>query len=169
MIALAALLLTQAVGCGKKSPPLSIFPLVSKEDLARGRMLYDNRCMFCHGAPEKGNPPRFAPMITKPVVKGDPEAFASEILYFKGHELKPGGPGLFENMDDADIARIGNYVRDCAGTKDVPMRGKTVLRAREIHAAETGSPIRPKVEEVRPAPSNPQAKSLDRLPEPGAR
>jgi cytochrome c553 len=166
MIAVSALFILQVAGCGKKSPPLSLFPLVNKEDLDRGRILYNNRCMFCHGAPAKGNPPRFEPMVSKPVVAGDPQALAMEILYYKGHELKPGGPCLFEMMDDADIARIGNYVRDCAGIKEVPLRGKMVLRAREIHAAETGRPIRPKLEEVQPAPSDPQAKSLDRLPEP---
>lgn len=122
-----------AVGCGKKEH-VSLFPLVSKEDLTIGKTIYKNNCQVCHGQAETGNPPRFPAMTGMPVTHGDTVIFAEAILFNKYHLTRPGGPYLFEEMDDAEIARVANYVRNIAGMQDVPLRAKTVQRAREIHA-----------------------------------
>jgi len=131
---IAALVVLTSAGCGKKSHPVSLFPLVSKEDLQIGGDLYKSRCAICHGAPEEGNLPSFKPLAGSAIVKGDPLPFATTILYGKGHETKKDAPRFFEAMDNAAIARIGNYVKAAANATDVPMRAKTVERAREIHA-----------------------------------
>ncbi len=128
-------------GCEKKSRPVALFPLVSKEDLQIGGELYKTRCAICHGMPDKGNPPSFAPLANSAIVKGDPLPFATTILYGDGHIAKPGDPHFFETSEDATIARIGNYLKSEAGSTEVPMRAKTVRRARELYdLATTGSP-----------------------------
>jgi mono/diheme cytochrome c family protein len=158
----AAVVLTIA-GCGKKNPPVSLFPLVNKEDVKIGGELYQMRCAMCHGTPSAGNPPSFAPLANSPVVKGDPLALATTILYGKGHETKPGETHFFELMPDTEIERIGNYVKSAANATEVPLRAKTVERAREIHAIN-----HPASKQTAPAPvpASPPAKSVDRLPEP---
>lgn len=145
-------------GCGKKSPPISIFPLVNKEDIQIGAGLYKSRCAICHGTTAQGNMPSFAPLENSAIVKGDPLPFASTILYGKGHETKPGGPHFFEQMDDASIARIGNYIKAESKATEIPMRAKIVEKAREIHAAENPQQA--------PAPTPAPDNNNSMLPEP---
>jgi mono/diheme cytochrome c family protein len=142
LFAMTALCIALPSGCGKKAP-LSLFPLVNSQDLANGKKIYDSRCTMCHGAPDKGNPPRIGPLVNKPSVRGDPMNLASDILYAKSHLMGTGRPYLFESMPDADIAHVGNYLRNIAGATDSPIRAKTVQRAREIHAIKTGKPFVP--------------------------
>ena len=139
-IILGILLLAQVAGCGKK-PPLSLFPLVSKEDIERGSKLYSSHCQPCHGTTEVGNLPRFKPFADDPVTKGDTLVLASSILYNKAHLTKAGGPYLFEGLTNSEIAHIANYMRSAAGVEDVPMRTKTIERAREIQAEKTGKKV----------------------------
>jgi mono/diheme cytochrome c family protein len=142
-------------GCGKKAP-LSLFPLVDQKDLAEGKKLYDSRCALCHGQPDKGNLPRLPPLVSEPVLKGDTQELAYAILYERMHRTKNSGPYLFESMNDSDIAKVGNYLRDLVGEKNVPLRARTVQRAREIHAIRTGQPVGPSKNAPQPAPATPQ-------------
>jgi len=135
----AAVSIASFSGCGKKAP-LSLFPLVDQKDLDDGKKIYDTQCTLCHGAPDKGNPPRFSPLVSEHVVKGDTQELAYAILYERKHRTKSAGPYLFEGMNDSDIAKVGNYLRDLVGEKNVPIRARTVQRAREIHAIRTGQP-----------------------------
>lgn len=165
-LVLAAFFMLRAAGCSKR-PPISLFPLVSREDLARGEVLYNNRCRYCHGDPDRGAPPRFAAFAKMGIVKGDPQVLASAILYEKEHMTGPNGPYLFEEMPDADIARVANFIRSRAGAEQVPLRAKTVRRAREIRTAEasgaapaeksgeTAAPAAPEKPETTPAQPSP--------------
>jgi mono/diheme cytochrome c family protein len=145
-------------GCEKKNRPVALFPLVSKEDLQIGGELYKTRCAICHGMTDKGNPPTFVPLANSALVKGDPLPFATTILYGEGHIAKPGDPHFFEASDDASIARIGNYLKAEANSTEVPMRAKTVRRARELHnLATTGSP-QPTGPDATPPPAEEPAK-----------
>jgi len=132
---LAAAFMLRATGCAKR-PPLSLFPLVSADDIARGEVLYNNRCRYCHGDPDKGILPRFKPFSEMGIVKGDPQILASAILFEKEHRTGTTGPALFEDMPDADIARVANYMRSRAGADQIPVRSRTVQRAREIQASQ---------------------------------
>lgn len=146
LLPLTAAVILVLGGCEKKNRPVSLFPLVSKEDLQIGGNLYKTRCAICHGMPDKGNLPSFAPLANSPIVKGDPLPLASAILYSEGHIAKPDEPHFFENSDDATIARIGNYLKAEAGSTESPMRSKTVHRARELHRlgyTESGQPTDP--------------------------
>jgi mono/diheme cytochrome c family protein len=124
--------LALAAGCGK-SPPVSIFPLVSQEEIARGESLYNTSCRLCHGTPEQGNLPVFKPLMNEPSVSGDPLQLADAILFSKHHRHGPDGPYLFIDMNNEDVACVGNYLRSKTGTDQAPLRAKTVERAREIH------------------------------------
>ena len=152
---LAATAVLTLAACGKKQPPVSIFPLVGKEDIQIGGTLYKQYCGMCHGEPNTGNKPTFPPLAESYIVKGDPIPFAETILYGKGHRAKPGAPHFFEGLKDAEIARIGNYLKAEAGATENPMRAKTVERAREIYATE--HPNAPKPPEARRAPDNGKA------------
>jgi mono/diheme cytochrome c family protein len=133
VLASAALL----VACGEKKPAVSIFPLVTKEEIARGAAIYKSRCQACHGPVDKGNPPSIKPILLKPSLSGDAQQLASLILFSKQHQL-PDGSYLFAELSDADIACVGNYLRDKVGAADKPLRSKTVERAREVHELESG-------------------------------
>ena len=148
----AATALLTFAACGKKQPPVSIFPLVGKEDIEIGGTLYKQYCSMCHGEPGIGNRPTFPPLAESAIVKGDPIPFAETILYGKGHQPKPGAPHFFEGLKDAEIARIGNYLKAEASATENPMRAKTVERAREIY--HTDHPNAPKPPEARRAPDD---------------
>jgi mono/diheme cytochrome c family protein len=138
-VAIASLVaIVNIAGCGKKAP-LSLYPLVNQKDLSEGMKLFNSRCAICHGAPDKGIPPRFAAILKDPIIRCDTQEFAYAILYAKGHQIKTGY--LYENLSDSEIAKIGNYLINQSGQKDVQMRARTVQRAREIHAIKTGESL----------------------------
>jgi mono/diheme cytochrome c family protein len=131
-VALSAALLS---GCGD-SPPVSLFPLVSQEDIDKGREAFDAGCRICHGPLDEGNPPSFKPLAGAECIKGDAQALALVILYNQGHRKGADGPFIFEEMSDGTLALVANYIRDHAGIKDSLLRPKTFEKAREIHAAQ---------------------------------
>ncbi len=132
---LGTAILMKVAGCGKARPPVSLFPLASKTDIARGEAVYESRCRLCHGAPESGNPPRMQPLALTPAARGDPLALAQKIVGERGHHSGPGGPFLLADLSDADLARAANFLREKAGAGDNPVRARTIQRAKEIEKA----------------------------------
>lgn len=148
--AVKALLTTVTVlalqGCGK-SPPVSLFPLISDEEIAQGKSLYNSNCKMCHGTPSRGNLPVFSPLANSPVVIGDALIFSEHILYDSNHRKGEEGPYFFTSYDDASITRIANYLRQEAGLSDQPLRARTVKTAREVHDEKLKGKETPKLPE----------------------
>ncbi len=154
MAALASALLLGACG---DSPPVSIFPLVSKEELALGEAVYNSNCRICHGSPEKGNLPVFKPLKNSALVRGDPVDLVGYILYARKHRDGKTGQYLFEGMENGQVALVSNYMRDAAGKTDLPVRTKAVERARELQSLKAPPPPPPKAKEEQ-SPAAPSAR-----------
>jgi len=112
---------------------VSIFPLVSQEEIAHGESIYAGNCRPCHGTPEQGNLPVFRPLVNERIVNADPLKLAGVMLFSKHHRQGPDGPYLFADMTDEDVACVGNFLRSRIGSDQAPLRAKIVERAREIH------------------------------------
>jgi len=138
---LGTAILMKVAGCGKARPPVSLFPLVNKTDIAKGETVYESHCRLCHGTPDQGNPPRMQPLALAPAARGDPMALAQKIVGGRGHHSGPGGPFLLADLSDSDLARAANFLREKAGAGDNPLRARTIQRAKEIEKATlTGAP-----------------------------
>jgi len=89
-------------------------------DLAKGKKIYTDKCLKCHGEKGKGDGPRAWDLSKKPADYTDKEKmskFTDTDLKKVVKEGKKPMPAFGAKLGDEDIAGVVAYIRTFAGTR----------------------------------------------------
>lgn len=121
----------EEVNASSRRPPVS----ARREEImmGRGREIYENRCMDCHGASGEGTVAAAALAGNRAVTLNDPTNVIQVIRhggYPPGTEGNPRPFGMppFAELSAADIAAVATYIRRSWGNEGEPVSSVTVQR-----------------------------------------
>ncbi|MBI1685573.1 c-type cytochrome [Caulobacter hibisci] len=90
-----------------------------------GQTLYADNCSACHQVTGKGVKGAFPTLVGAPIVQGDGKLMAGVVL-----NGRAGMPAFKDDLSDADLTGILNYVRGAWGNKGKPVSFADVASAR---------------------------------------
>ena len=92
---------------------------------ASGEALYNDNCAACHQKMGQGVPGAFPPLKADKLALGDPKPLAFLMMHGRG-----GMPAFKDNLSDAELASVMNYVRAAWGNKARPLAASDFARVR---------------------------------------
>jgi mono/diheme cytochrome c family protein len=112
-------------------------PAVSPAAAAEGAPLYERHCRECHGPSGRGGLFDGPPLAGSAVVQGeDPSSLVNIVLHGSDKPASLGSPAweampaYAQEMDDAEIAALANFLRGSWGNRARPVEPGSVARQR---------------------------------------
>jgi mono/diheme cytochrome c family protein len=108
-----------------------------KASIQRGQEVYTTQCITCHSEQGEGIESVYPPLAKSDYLMADKKRSVEQVLYGVTGEIKVNGvtyDGVmtgFENLSDAEVSDVLNYVRNSFGNKGPAVTPEEVKSSRK--------------------------------------